>query len=463
MSNFGFLNWYYEVNLLIAIMGFVWFLSNGIWNYLGQTPMQNLRLKISRLLFVSILVCPLIIKLLPDVDVVKNTLGDFDQHLETGKALIPRLDFSREIVLMNNELLPKSASIDLLILLLFIGLSVRVLFSLRSIAKLTAIIKNGLLWKKAGKLRIIISDQITIPFSTVIFGACHIVIPVSLVTQPRDLRTVIHHEGLHHRNHDTRWVLILELAKIAFYWNPAIYFWCNYFETTHEFACDEMLITQKNHPLRNYGDALIRFSESVSAANDRLVGAVNMSSRSFLGTTNNSQLKRRIQMLSKYKKTNFSALRVFIFGLPFILFSLTTASSINNSKFNSPVSTRTEPETIGKRLEDRSSLLQDKYNPQPPLNTAVKGCNPYSVEELEDIQRPLVAQIIRRLRVLYQNNYQTSSITPEKDCNPDAPEETEGIHFHYGLTEKVDVELYPNEMIEKMSEKMSAISRILAE
>lgn len=169
---------------------------------------------------------------------------------------------------------------------LFIGRDLRVLFKTK---------KNSFLVRRLGRVRILVSDAIQVPFSYWLPGQANIVVPSSLVERREDYKMAIAHELQHHRHGDTRWVYVMWGMRLICIINPAIHFWNRWISEIQEFACDETLVDQNKVESQAYARCLVEVAQT---AIDQKYVPVCATGLTFLVERN--LLKRRIEkMLSK--------------------------------------------------------------------------------------------------------------------------------------------------------------------
>jgi hypothetical protein len=169
---------------------------------------------------------------------------------------------------------------------LFIGRDLRALFKTK---------KNSFLVRRLGRVRILVSDAVQVPFSYWLPGQANIVVPSSLVERREDYKMAIAHELQHHRHGDTRWVYVMWGMRLICIINPAIHFWNRWISEIQEFACDETLVDQNKVESQAYARCLVEVAQT---AIDQKYVPVCATGLMFLVERN--LLKRRIEkMLSK--------------------------------------------------------------------------------------------------------------------------------------------------------------------
>jgi beta-lactamase regulating signal transducer with metallopeptidase domain len=184
---------------------------------------------------------------------------------------------------------------------------------LRQLLQLRRIINDATPLKRIHGLQLLVSSAITAPFSTRVLGTRQVVLPSDLLVSPRNLQLAVKHELQHVRNHDLEWVIALEAIKVLCNWNPAAWLWHNEFDCLQEFACDEVLVSERHVSREGYGHCLLEVAGTANGI--ALLAASNMVPKFSFWQNNQQQLKRRILMLmidgrcnSKMKSLCYGAL-----------------------------------------------------------------------------------------------------------------------------------------------------------
>lgn len=168
---------------------------------------------------------------------------------------------------------------------------------IRQLQHLNEIVSNATSWKKIHGIELRVSTTVTTPFSTRALGGRHIVLPADLLVSPRNFKLAIKHELQHVRNCDLEWVILLEAMKTLCSWNPAVWLWHNEFDCLQEFACDEVLVNDRQVSRTVYGNCLLEVASA--AKGSVLLASSNMVPRFSFWQDNQQQLRRRILMLMK--------------------------------------------------------------------------------------------------------------------------------------------------------------------
>ncbi|MBY0371843.1 hypothetical protein K2X33_14255 [bacterium] len=154
--------------------------------------------------------------------------------------------------------------------------------------RLGGLLRESTLLRRVGRVRVVASDSISIPFSTLRSLSAWVVLPAEMLGNGMAYRVAVWHELQHHRQRDTHWAMGLELFGVAFFWNPAVRAWRELLCRHQELACDQAVL-RKKISARNYALCLLEVAER-SLEVQNLVACAGMANHSFL--------RRRIEMLS---------------------------------------------------------------------------------------------------------------------------------------------------------------------
>lgn len=180
----------------------------------------------------------------------------------------------------------------------------------RSIAQLQTILKSAHLIKEIGKVQILGSDDVKVPFSfSTPRGCAQIVVPLDLLSNREAYRIATLHEMQHHRQGDTQWSYLLQVLKSICFWNPFFHLWEKSLSEVQEFACDEALVGLKNVSAHAYGSCLIETAKIGLGSHCVLVGTTGMAVSSSA-----KSLKRRINKMFTYKKKDLAKKWIGVLG-----------------------------------------------------------------------------------------------------------------------------------------------------
>lgn len=164
--------------------------------------------------------------------------------------------------------------------------------ALRDLRILRRLRRQSHLIRKIGRVRVMIHDQISIPYSVWRWGRAEIVVPSALVLKTADFRIAVLHELQHHRQRDTLWVYGFWWMKWTCLANPAIHMWSRQLSELQEFACDEALLGRSKVESLAYARCLIEVAKTAVQREPVPVGATGLAF-----WLNGQLLKRRIDKM----------------------------------------------------------------------------------------------------------------------------------------------------------------------
>jgi len=168
----------------------------------------------------------------------------------------------------------------------------------RNLFRLRAILARALPIRRQGRVNILLSDDVAVPFSTRVRGFADVVLPIHLIGVEPDYRIALRHEIQHHRQGDTPWALLIEALQIFFFANPFLSLWKREIQELQEFSCDEVLTGRRGISPRDYGLCLLRVAESAAGFRAVYAGTAWMAATSGGTIELKSQLRRRIEMFT---------------------------------------------------------------------------------------------------------------------------------------------------------------------
>ena len=125
-----------------------------------------------------------------------------------------------------------------------------------------SLLRTACVIRRHGRVRIVVTDAATVPFSARFPGHAYVALPAAMLTPAADFRAVVRHELEHHRSGDTVWVWAIELVRALFFYNPWVHLWARVFDDIQEYSCDEALIGRKKLTSHGYGSCLVRVAEA---------------------------------------------------------------------------------------------------------------------------------------------------------------------------------------------------------
>lgn len=190
------------------------------------------------------------------------------------------------------------------VLVYFYILGLLVAFSIfcRNAFNIHKILKASLKLHSIGRVRVALSDEVSIPFSVFFGNRRWVILPVRMIENKSDFRLALKHELQHHRQNDTLWAIVVEVLLCFFFPNPAMYLWKREIIELQEFSCDEALLGQKGISSRDYGSCLVRVAEAALENRQMHVGTTCMAMISKNPKHHTSFLRRRIEMLTSHER-----------------------------------------------------------------------------------------------------------------------------------------------------------------
>ena len=158
--------------------------------------------------------------------------------------------------------LPVNAATGVALFIFAIGLLMTVWPLLFEVRATFRAIRDAHVLRSIGSVRILVSDTERVPFAAWIPGRSYIVLPVTLLLCPADVRMALRHEGQHHRQRDTRYLYAALLGRALFGINPATHWFARQLFELQEFACDEELARRPDYCPRAYCVCLLRVAEA---------------------------------------------------------------------------------------------------------------------------------------------------------------------------------------------------------
>lgn len=162
--------------------------------------------------------------------------------------------------------------------------------------KLYKITQSSFLIKKINNTKILVSSDISIPFSFWIPLRNFVMLPEYMLSHQTERRMAIAHELQHHRQMDTKVVYILQLLKIFCFWNPCVYFFERRLSHIQEFACDEALHGHQGFSSLAYCRCLLWVAEKSQNESCSYFLSLAMA-----GSSAHTLLKRRMELMLKTK------------------------------------------------------------------------------------------------------------------------------------------------------------------
>jgi bla regulator protein BlaR1 len=190
-----------------------------------------------------------------------------------------------------------------------------------------------------------------------------ILIPISVAANISDeyFKYIIMHELTHLKSKDIFINLVINLLSIIYWFNPILLYGFHKMRQDCELSCDDKVLYYLDEGENiQYGNALLRVLKLVNSHN-KLIGTTAM-------IMNNSEIKRRIIMISKYKKINIKGM---LLGAAVVIIISGLGIMLNTSKISS----------------DKNIATNSTLQVQTPLDTSTNTVNNISNENLSTITK----------------------------------------------------------------------------
>ena len=266
-------DFYLDVNILLLVAAFAWWAFSACLKrgWIRSCPQTELRA--SYALLVAVPAFPLTLLVIEQIDgaayiatLSMLSLSDFAvaQFLDGRIGMSPmafettlnmRGELVRDIVGLRTHLG------QAITLVLSVGVGISIIRQLRAAFRIRGMLSESFVLRRHKRLRLLVSEKATVPFSTRSLWRYFVVVPVDFLIRPGDLRIAVSHELQHIRQRDITWEIILEFIRPFFFWNPAYYYWKQEIECRRELACDRRLVSRELVTLSAYSDCLLRACE----------------------------------------------------------------------------------------------------------------------------------------------------------------------------------------------------------
>ncbi len=208
------------------------------------------------------------------------------------------------------------------------------------------------------------------------------------ILDKEDIPQIMEHERAHVWQGHSYDVILLEVLKIIFWWNPIIYFYRYSLRNIHEYLADAAVLKWVERPI--YGRLLIKQSQSGPA----------------LALANHfifSQLKKRIIMMTRNRSQRASLLK-YVIAFPLFTFLLTLFAIPNNE-----VMAKTKD--LGEKVEEKVEIIERTTKTQSSTVKPEK-LNSDSAKPL--LNQDYIAQELKQSHNLYDVPPATKSTEPSR-------------------------------------------------
>ncbi|MBU3146063.1 M56 family metallopeptidase [Clostridium sp. CF012] len=254
-----------------------------------------------------------------------------------------------------------------------------------------------------------------------------ILIPLSVAVNVCDeeFKYIIMHELTHLKNKDMFINWVITLLSITYWFNPLLLYGFHRMRQDCEFSCDNQVISYLDEGGHlHYGNALIRVLE-LACSRNRLIGTTPM-------VMNSLEIKRRIIMISKYKKINIKGVilgTVVIIIIGSLGIALNTSNLSSDNNITKATTLQVDiPFTPSKRTENNTSNASvetimknsssDSSNPIVPFSSKIVIYNSHPDEAYPSGMRVAdIGSLLNDKLIKEGFNSQFIKIAPSTDYN----------------------------------------------
>ncbi len=263
-------NAYLDANIILILAACLWALARFLMNRTALRHAHLMQLQVVYGVLLAFALAPLVIVAfnvaqgagligsryspsLPDFALAQFLNG----HIQMSPSKFEQLWMARTMFTLDVTSLSSPLGVAIAVglglgLIAFSGLM------LRNAAHVRGLIRCGYLWRRVGKIDILLTDRCDVPFSTRGLRRRYLVLPSTLLAHSDDLRIAITHELQHMRQSDLGWEIALEAVRPLFFWNPAWFFFKRQVEDLRELACDQQVLLRRRVDIKDYCDCLLR-------------------------------------------------------------------------------------------------------------------------------------------------------------------------------------------------------------
>ncbi len=300
------LNTWIDANLLLGLFVLLWIPVRRL------LPLKGLRLafigqaRALELVIVAVLLASVLPSLVSGLSVFETPTvsdmllanflsGNIDMSAVRFEALLGLRERLVEAFLLQDALWAQ-----MLLAVLATGGVVHAIRFGRASLRLRGIVKRSHPWRRFGRLRLVISEEVRVPFSTCGLRNRYVILPVEVLAHNRDLHYALAHEFQHLRQFDLAYEIGLEALKPLFFLNPAFAVMCRQLRELREMSCDQQVAMRPHLDRSGYCRSLIRANERACRHGTVFfpVGPVVALVGAGDGSVLNSQLGRRIFALT---------------------------------------------------------------------------------------------------------------------------------------------------------------------
>jgi len=346
IANEVWLDVFINANILLCLAYGAWRFVSAALKLAGLQNTHATQLRLLNYVFLSVLLAPVIavgFQSLQDAGLARDfnlnltdravayyLNGGFEMKSSDFQALIQ----SRDTFTLN--LLSGSGWLAQGVIALFVtGVLVGLARLGYSVICLWTIVHRSFAWRRAGRVRVRISDRTLVPFSTRGLRNYYVVIPSHLLCDLPALKVSMAHEFQHVRHGDLEWEVLLEALKPIFILNPVYHIWKRQVEALRELTCDSQVLARGQIDVKVYCDTLLAVCQKTLRKDRSFVLAVpkvtlvTADRAGFLGSR--SALEHRVLSMLQFRKLRFERLMFVALAVPLLALMVFATLGIQRS------------------------------------------------------------------------------------------------------------------------------------
>jgi len=260
-------NLLFDANVAIIVAAIAVSISERALSFAGYARSYKIRLRLVMASVYILMLVPIILQTLngaiglqfpnfSDLLVSQYLKGNISMAATEFDSL---LTFRKRVV----ETVTDGSSFALLgVAMVFLAAALaRVGYILFSLFHVQQIVRRSISIRSIQRVRIVISDEINVPFSTRSFFRFYVVLPQSLLVKQKLLKISIGHELQHIRQRDINCEILTTAMSPLFVLNPAFWYLTRKIRSLREFACDFAYLQKSNCAPRTYACGLVKVAE----------------------------------------------------------------------------------------------------------------------------------------------------------------------------------------------------------
>ncbi|GLQ36293.1 hypothetical protein GCM10007939_25770 [Amylibacter marinus] len=327
MSVEHFLDFYLHVNIIVLFAAFMLLLGTGVLHLLGYGNSYRSHLKLSTIILCTLTTVPLLHLMhgsyistdapsLSDVLVAQFLDGNINMSAVRFENLLSVWDR------LMAEILQPTYTLTWVILGALVGIFAHKTYGIINSARhVVRIVRTAVTLRRIGRIHILTSDRITVPFTTRGLRHFYVVVPVSMLGSEQDLKIALGHELQHIRQGDITWEIGLELMLPFFFVNPGFWLLRQRIKVVREFACDREFLRRTGFDTWAYGACLINVARDNQHHKAQKFDALSVSflgSKSGFARAQRAKLGRRIRAISATSTPQMSRLGLTTLVIPLV-------------------------------------------------------------------------------------------------------------------------------------------------